>query len=59
MLDTSEETAEALLDGITEDYKVESNRPNAVKLIWVRCLRAAQQLVRAVEGMQFDKVEKR
>jgi len=59
VLDTSEETAEALSDGIIEDDEVESNRPNTVKLRWVRCFRTAQQLVRAVEGLQFDRVEKR
>ena len=41
VLDTSEETAETLSDGIIEDDEVESNRPNTVKLICVRCFRTA------------------
>lgn len=61
VLDTSEESADGATDGIIEEDEEEmgSGRQSETGRRWVRSFRAGVHLVRAVEGFDWDKVEKR
>lgn len=60
VLDTSELSADGATDGIIEeDEELGSARPSETGRRWVRSFRAGVHLVRAVDGFDWDKVERR
>jgi protein SMG6 len=61
VLDTSEESADGATDGIIEEDEegMGSGRQSVTGRRWVRSFRAGVHLVRAVDGFDWDKAEKR